>query len=191
MNTISERPRCSIVCSVFWLLLVYFTLAACAFVIWNKVQRETTMQHYIYIGEHRYPAEDGQVDWEHQAAMNTFILPFAFLCPFCAIAYIIMVLYSATSHTWQFMKYKLSSGEVLESIQQNRKAFPSIQYEVKCSHVTSSSRTVKDVVSFHTFIDIPIVNCVDASGDLNPSIFHPGMLTRVCMVCIYMFHNSI
>ncbi len=100
-----------------------------------------------------------------------------------------MVGYSVQSGTWKAMKDSCSSDEALETILENRKSLPSVQYEITCFHAGGTSRNVKKIVSFHTFIDIPITRCVDASGDLDPGVFRPGSLTRVshCKIDIVLY----
>ncbi len=80
------------------------------------------------------------------------------------------------AQTRKYLKHKRSADEVIESVQQGRLETPNVEINVKCWHPHKQKGSV---ITLEKDITLPIVRCVDASGDLDVSVFTFNSLIRV------------
>ncbi len=104
-----------------------------------------------------------------------YTFPIGIMAATIVLLYIVLVLRSILSDTLVFLKDKKTATEALNNIQNGRLAMPYVTIKITCADYNRSGKGV----SLERCVDIPIVRCVDASGDINPTVFQQGQFTRV------------
>ncbi len=147
----------------------------------------------IFTVWHRYKLIDLRKDmWNNEESASAYrryckifqcdeglsvVLPLAVCGPAIVILYLSLMYEAVGSYTLMFMETRISVEDVMISIHKGRKSKPKLQLEVQCYHVEHHQGKI---VTMEKYLDIPVEQCVDASGDIDSSLFEsPRSFTRV------------
>lgn len=98
---------------------------------------------------------------------------------FWVLLYLTLLYEATVADIVTFLKKRKSLEDILLCIQQGRGTMPNVLFRVQChNYKTPQGKRI----SFEKYVNIPVLQCVDASGDLDPNLFHGHRkLTRVCI----------
>ena len=104
----------------------------------------------------------------------------------CAVFLYSILLYEANGcHTRKFLDNVRSSEVMVDFIEHGRQMAPKIKIIAECWH---RHRQFGKVVSFEKTVSVPVVACIDVSGQLDHSAFKPGKITRVSIKQMVLGH---
>ncbi len=104
------------------------------------------------------------------------ILPLILLSLSALVAYVFLMCEVRFSDIKTFTENVKQADEVLAFIQERRQVAPKIGVLVECWH---NDKREGKIVTYREIANLPIRRCVDVSGNLDPSVFESGRVSRV------------